>query len=178
MSARLGVPHHSLSGNLSGVNYTSSRTGEIEVREVWKVLQTFMVERLCARVFAEWMPYALLANAVALPYRDLPRYVDAATWQPRRWAWVDPVKDIDAALKEADAGITSVSRIIREKGNDPDEVFAEIRRERERYADVFELLRRAGPSTRPAPQPAAPDDTDPDAEPDDDSEDPEDDPDE
>lgn len=177
MSAGLGVPHHSLSGNLSGVNYTSSRTGELEVREVWKVLQTFMADRLCARVYAEWLPYAVLTGAVALPARDMPRYVDAATWQPRRWAWVDPVKDIDAALKEADAGISSISRIIREKGNDPDEVFAEIRRERERYADVFELLRKAGPAADPAPLSTAP--TDPN-EPDDgnDSEDPEDTPDE
>ena len=158
IAAGLGVPHHSLSGNLSGVNYTSSRTGELEVRELWKTLQTFLIDRLCARAYAEWLPMAMLAGALpGMSMAQLARYQDAATWQGRRWTWVDPVKDIDAALKEAGAGITSISRIIREKGCDPDEIFDEIRRERARHADVFEILKSMKPGPAPFAAPPAPD---------------------
>jgi lambda family phage portal protein len=160
IAAGLGVPYHALTGNLSGVNYTSSRTGELEVRELWKTLQVFLIERLHARVYVEWLPMAMLSGALpGLSMAQLPRYQAAATWQGHRWTWVDPVKDIDAALKEAGAGITSVSRIIREKGYDPDTVFSEIRRERERYADVFALLKSLAPN-QPAPAAEPPDSLD------------------
>lgn len=184
MSSGLGVPYHSLANNLEGVNFSSTRAGELEARETWKRLQTFMIDRLCARVYAEWLPLAMLSGAVVLPYDRLSRYLEAAGWQGRRWQWVDPLKDVQCAVSEIGAGITSVSRVIREKGNDPDEVLAEIRRERELYADVFSLLKAAAPNQPAAPaagatDPAAADPSvldpeDPEAEPAPDAEDPED----
>ena len=126
---------------------------------MWKRLQTFLIDRLCTRVYAEWLPMAMLSGGVALPYDRLQRYLDAAAWQGRRWQWVDPLKDVQCARSEIEGGITSVSRVIREKGNDPDEVLAEIRRERELYGDVFALLKVAsGPAAPAAPaDPAKPD---------------------
>lgn len=167
MAAGWGVPYHTLSGNLEGVNFTSSRTGELEVREVWKTLQQFLIDRLCERVHAEWLPLAIIAGVLALPYDRKQRYLDAATWQGRRWSWVDPTKDVAASVAEIEQGMTSLSRVIREsKARDPEEVFEEIRRERTKYADVFELLAAARAAAKPTASSPPPDSApDPEADP-------------
>ena len=59
------------------------------------------------------------------------------SWQPRRWAWIDPRADIDAAIAAKNQMLLSPSQIIREQGRDPSDVWAEI------AADI-EQMREAG----------------------------------
>jgi capsid protein len=51
------------------------------------------------------------------------------TWQPRRWAWIDPSADVTAAEKSKNNMLTSAGAIIREQGKDPQTVWAEIARD-------------------------------------------------
>lgn len=140
VSAGLGVSYSALTGDLSGANYSSMRGGALEEREEWKDLQEWFVHALVRPVFEEFVAVAVLAQAVTIgptPLRiERVDQYKRARYQGRRWAWVDPSKDIKAA-RDAHAGrIRSVSETIREGGRDPEEVFEEIAEEMEKMREL------------------------------------------
>lgn len=135
MAGGLGVAYHTFASDLEGVNFSSARAGVLEERDMWMVLQQWLVDGFNAQVYPEWLLHQLmernilLPNGSALPAAKFDKY-NAATWQPRRWAWVDPLKDIKANREAIDARVRSISSVIREAGDDPDDVFLEIQTER------------------------------------------------
>jgi capsid protein len=62
--------------------------------------------------------------------------VTAMTWTMPKLPWVDPLKDVMAAKEEHRGTIKSISETIRERGDDPDKVFAEIKAEREKLVSM------------------------------------------
>jgi lambda family phage portal protein len=140
IAAGLGVSYHTLANDLEGVNYSSGRLGALEDREAWKGLQDWMIESFCIPVYREWLTTSLLAGSITVAGRPLKaaRYekFKRVSWQPRRWPWVDPQKDMNANIQAIEQRIRSVSDVIREQGRDPDEVWQEIARERERMKEL------------------------------------------
>lgn len=141
ISSGLDVSYNAISNDLEGVNYSSIRAGVLEDREAWKTLQAFMIEEFCLPVY-EWWLDSVLANRVAvfesgatLNPELKEKYMDI-TVQGRRWSWVDPQKDMAANEKAIELGLRSRSEIIREMGRDPDEVWLEIQKERERLKEL------------------------------------------
>lgn len=163
IAAGLGVNYHDLANDLEGVNFSSSRVGVLEVREVWKGLQRFAIDRLAARVYSEWLPLTILTGQLNLPMDKLEKF-DAAVWQGRRWAWVDPSKDVKANIDAIDNGLTSRTRVIRDMGQDPEEIWAELAKEKELLGELIRPKQAAAPV-------AAPDDEQDDDETDDTKED-------
>jgi len=137
-SAARGASYHTIGNDLEGVNYSSARVGILDEREHYKVVQQDLIDWLHQPVLERWMPFAVLQEQrlVGSRVRD---YVDACTWRPRRWAGIDPAKE--AAANESDLlfGLTSRSRIILERGDDPEEVS----REREIDEEMFGPLPNA-----------------------------------
>lgn len=134
IASGLGVDYNTLANDLEGVNFSSLRGGLLESRELWKSLQEFFIEHLMDPIFERWLETAVLRGAIKLPNGDPLRSAEidryrAHYWQPRRWAWVDPVKDIQAAVMAINNGLRSRSDVIREQGGDPEHVWAEIERE-------------------------------------------------
>jgi len=64
-------------------------------------------------------------NGVALPASKLAVYA-LCRWQPRRWQWIDPAKEVAAAESWKNNMLTSPSQLIREQGRDPEQVFQEF----------------------------------------------------
>lgn len=144
VASGLGVSYHTLANDLEGVNYSSARVGTQEDRELYKDLQEWIIESFVEPVFQEWLEGALLAGIPiptatggmsSLSTKRLDKY-RAASWQPRRWAWVDPQKEMNAAQTAIEQRIRSVSDVIREQGRDPEDVWQEIARERQRMRDL------------------------------------------
>lgn len=136
-----GVPYATLANDLEGVNFSSIRQGELDSREGWKEKQEFLIETLCCPVFEAWLPRALLGGHITVKGRPLKaeridRYSEVS-WQPRRWAWIDPQADVQAAVASKNNLLQSPGQIIREGGRDPAEVWREI------AADI-EAMRAAG----------------------------------
>lgn len=134
VSSSLGVPYHSLANDLEGVNYSSIRTAVLEEREFWKALQNWMVENIIDPIFERWLETSLLAgalvmpNGVPLPVSSIDRY-KAHSFTGRRWQWVDPLKDISAHEKAITLKLRTRSSIIREQGEDPEEVWRQLKEE-------------------------------------------------
>ena len=124
------VAYHALSGDLEGVNYSSIRAGVLEDRETWKGLQRWFIEHFVSPVYRRWVAsavlnQALVADSVPLMDGDIRRFY-RVHWQGRRWPWVDPQKDWAANKIMLETNSGTVPQIIREQGNDPDEVLQEI----------------------------------------------------
>ena len=124
----LNVSYASLSNNLRDVNYSSLRHGAIEERDIYMMLQEWLVDHLCWPVYLSWLPMALSSGALDLPLADIDIY-KKIRWQPRRWQWVDPSKDVKAQAESVALKIKSRKQIILEQGNDPQEVFDQLETE-------------------------------------------------
>jgi lambda family phage portal protein len=129
ISSGLGVGYNSFANDLEGVNYSSLRQGALDERAVWMALQDHVIESFHERVFARWLSQALLAGIVVgnggtLRVTDFERY-NVATWQARRWAWVDPKKEMDGHETAMRCLVRSPQRVIMEQGDDPDDVLAD-----------------------------------------------------
>lgn len=153
IASGLGVGYNTLANDLEGVNYTSLRYGSAVERDLWMMLQDWYIEWSVKPIYRRWLAFMVRsgrlrrANGAAL---DLSRIRDLhhATFQPRRWPAVDPLKDEQSALMAVLLRRRSISSLIRQDGSDPDEVWAELARD-------LEKLNQAGmPPADQWPQPA------------------------
>lgn len=132
IAAGLGVAHHTLSNNLSGVNYSSGRLGEIEMREVWKGLQGWFIDHLMRPLFEDWLWVQLATGSIRVNGNPLPankyeKFV-SVSFQGRRWQGVDPDKQGKADERNINNRLRSPQSIIREMGNEPEEVLDDFQR--------------------------------------------------
>ncbi len=133
----LDVSYHSLTGDLTEVNYSSMRAGSLEERDRWRVRQETFAACVLRRIYLRWLNNAALnrqlGSAVGVGMQ-LERYTQHR-WQGRRWAWVDPEKDIKATVMAINAGLTSPQRVASEMGLDYEEVLEQIARWQEMAAE-------------------------------------------
>lgn len=129
--AGMGVAYHSVSKDLSDVNFSSIRQGELDDREQFRMIQRFLIQGLSEQVWDAWLDMGLLSGALALPPAKRDKF-DAANWHPRGWPWVDPTKDIAAEAEAVALGIRSRTQICAERGID----FEDVLRERKREQDL------------------------------------------
>jgi lambda family phage portal protein len=125
----LGVSYNALASDLVGVNYSSLRSGMLIERDLWRRLQSFLIESLLSRVFEEWLDLALLSGELVLDSRDPARFLEGL-WQPRGWQWVDPLKDVQSALLGIDGGLTSRTDVLADKGEDVETIFEQLSQEK------------------------------------------------
>ncbi len=132
----LDVAHHNLTGNLSGVNYSSARVGEMSERDSWRDIQAFVIEHLAMPVVEDWLEMAYLKSrfrfpsGAALPASTFDKFLAACWFVPRGWKWVDPRNEADAAIAMINANLRSRHRTIAESGDDYDETIAELTQEK------------------------------------------------
>lgn len=137
----LCVAYHSLGNNLEGVSFSSIRSGTLEDRDAWMVLQAWFVDEFMDRVFDRWLAMALamgqvtLPNGSALPLRNLEKF-RRHVWMPRRWEWVDPKNDIEADLAAVRAGLKAPQDVAAKLGQDYEDTLRKIKQAR----DMADLL--------------------------------------
>lgn len=135
MASGFNISYHSLSNDLEGVNYSSIRAGVLEDRELFKMVQNWLIRVFVKPVFEEWVGMAYMSQQITLPGgQPVSGEVNSykkASFQARRWAWVDPQKDMASNKIYIDERLKSRTQIMREQGDDPDSVWPEIAREEE-----------------------------------------------
>jgi len=130
IAAGAGMAYSNLANDLDGLSYAGGRLGVMEERENWKMLQTWMASSFHDQIFSAWLEMALLSGQLEINFSQFNK-LNAATWQPRRWKWFDPVKDIKAEIAAIESGIKTRSQVIRELGFDPYDVWEEMAEEQE-----------------------------------------------
>lgn len=142
----LGVSYNTLANDLEGVNFSSIRSGVLEEREQWRSLQAWFIDQFCQPVFDAWLETAVLTNDDM--QNAFERYGDRLSqvrWQPRGWAWVDPLKDQQANKGAIDLGVLTRSDIAAQQGKDLEEIFEQLARE-QALAKQFGLALESGKS--------------------------------
>lgn len=126
------VAYHKLCNDLAGINYSSGRLGELEERDGWMEMQTHLIDDLCEPVYDPWLKAGLMWGAIELPLSDAKRFSGPALkWEPRRWAWVDPLKDVQASTLLVQNGFETNESILNSTGRDLEEVYAQRKREQD-----------------------------------------------
>lgn len=128
IASGLHTAYASLTGDLSGANYSSMRVGLLSERDGYRRAQMVIAMRFYRPVFLEWLKYATLTRALDLPASQLAR-LSAHKWMPRGFPWIDPVKDMEAAILAVDHGFNTRSNICAGDGRDFEEVIAQLAQE-------------------------------------------------
>lgn len=125
IAAGAGVMYSQMTGDLSSFNYSSYRAGLVEFRQMVKAEQWLALKPMVlAPIARRFQQVALLAGKTKKP-------VQPFIWNMPKLQWVDPLKDVMAEKEAIRGGLKSLSSSIREAGDDPDQVRAEIAAERE-----------------------------------------------
>jgi lambda family phage portal protein len=115
----LGMPYEELTGDYSGVNFSSGRMGWLSYYRNINAWRWFMViPFFCDPVFEWWREAAIVAG--------YPAEGAIATWTPPRRDMIDPVQESNAQIIQVRGGLKSRSEVIRENGDDPNKVVQEI----------------------------------------------------
>lgn len=126
------VAYHSLGNDLEGVSFSSIRSGTLEERDQWMATQQWFIAAFHERIFKEWLKSALafgqvtLSNGSALPLIGLNKF-SKHIWQPRRWQWVDPLKDMQANELAMRLRLKPPQQICAELGMDLEDVLVQIK---------------------------------------------------
>lgn len=127
-TASQGSSYVTVGNDLESVNYSSAQVGIIGEREHHKKTQVRFRDMLSVPVFRKCLPY-LVAKTPEMSARRMDEYLNAASWLPRRWAKIDPVKEMVANELALKLKLTSRRRLISERGEDADEIFNEASEE-------------------------------------------------
>lgn len=141
----LGVPFESMTGDMSGVNFSSARIRQLEFRrDVEQRQWVTLYPRLIAPIW-RWFTEALELDTGVAPDPGIEVSFP-------RWDYVNPKQDIDAEIQAIKHGLLSPSESLRRRGYKPDRVFEEIAADYKKLADsgAIDFLRfMASPEAPP-----------------------------
>ena len=139
VAAGVGVSYEALSRDYSQSNYSSSRLALLNERDLWRVLQGWLIRNYLTPIYRRWLDAAVLSGAVDIPdyFNNKARYQEVR-FKPRGWSWVDPAKEVQAYALAVQHGFMSRSDVIAAIGNgqDREDVDKAIQSDRERAAEL------------------------------------------
>lgn len=159
----IGVSYASISSDYSQSNYSSSRLALLDERDLWRVLQGWLIRNFRMQVHRDWIEAAVLAGELTMPdYYTNPKKYRAVRFKPRGWSWIDPVKEVTAYKAAVRAGFMTQADVIglTSEHADLEDVLKQRRRELDRMEEldlVFDTdpaqvdLKGADQAAAPAP---------------------------
>lgn len=119
ISAGFRVPYELMTGDLSQVNFSSSRVGLNEFRRMIDAMQwQTIIPMFCEPIWRWFLEAALTAGLIKSA--DVP-----AEWAPPKFESVNPLQDAEADLLETRAGFATWAQQVAKRGYDPDKVLDE-----------------------------------------------------
>ena len=130
VSSGMNMSYATLTGDLSNANYSSMRAGKIEEQEGFRKIQGHQIRHLCLPIFLEFIRASMLKKKINLPFSGFDRF-NKPKFSGRRWPWVDPKTDVEAALMEIEGGLSTRTKHTEEQGEDLEQVFDTLKYEQE-----------------------------------------------
>ena len=131
IASGMGVSYTSLSNDLESTSYSSIRQGALEERDNYRNIQTFLVDQVIMPIYEAWLGSAMEMNTFGIPLRQYDRFLAATSFRGRAWSWVDPVKEMNAAITGMKAGVLSIQDIAAQYGKDAEDLMSQIVKDRE-----------------------------------------------
>lgn len=112
-----GIGYELASKYFGDANYSTLRAAYIEARRYYRVEQEDLVHFLCQPSWEWLMEEAFLSGALDLPnFHELKHFWLAVDWTPQPFDWVDPDKEISAAIKGIRNGLTTRQKEMKGSG--------------------------------------------------------------
>lgn len=131
IASGLGVSYASLSNDLEGTSYSSIRQGALEERDAYRDEQQFFREHFILPAYAVWLNYVMDFGLIPIPATKFDKFFMASTFRARGWQWVDPQKEVNAAVIAMHNGIMSMQDVSAQYGRDVEETFSQWQRDKE-----------------------------------------------
>lgn len=154
----LGLPLELVLLDFSRTNYSSARASLLQAYRTFQTLQQEMISVFHSRVYrwriSKWVKDGTLEVPAAI--RDS---YWSHQWTPPGWAWIDPVKELQAAMMSVDAGMQTLSGIAHEQGREWMDLLTQRAKEIEKCKELgvpdirSSLTRDAGANVAAANQP-------------------------
>jgi lambda family phage portal protein len=124
IAAAIGITYEQLTGDLSGVNYSSIRAGLLGFRRKCQRLQhSMIVFQFCRPVWNAWLESAVFAGEIkAGDYNRNRADYRRVAWIAPGWQSVDPSKDLAASKDAIRCGLTSRRQVVSENGYDVEDI--------------------------------------------------------
>nr|WP_316642875.1 phage portal protein [uncultured Roseateles sp.] len=144
MGVGVGLSYEAISRDLTSASYSSGRMGMLDDRDLYRVLQGFVIRNLRVRVHTEFMDAAtLVAKAkTGADYYSNPGKYRVARFKPRGWSWIDPGKEVNAFKAAVRAGFMTAGDVIAQSndGQDVEDVWKTRAEEIELAAELGLVL--------------------------------------
>jgi lambda family phage portal protein len=131
IAAGLGVSYTALASDLEATSYSSIRQGALEERDNYRGIQKFLEDHFIRPVFELWLRSSMEFGHVTLPTSTFDKFSGAATFRAKTWSWVDPVKEMNAAVTGLQHGVLSLQDVSEQYGKDVEELLAQIKKDKE-----------------------------------------------
>jgi lambda family phage portal protein len=149
-----GASASSISKNYDG-SYSSQRQELVEQQEIYQMLAGPIVYRFCQPIWDAFVDAALASGALKLPDGVNRLTLYDCTHTGPSMPWIDPKKEIEAHVVAMRWAITSRSKVIRARGDNPDQVNREIVRD-DAELDRLGIKPIGDGPTQPEPEPEDP----------------------
>ncbi len=137
VSRALRLTYEQLTGDMTGVNYSSARVALLEFRRWMEAYQhQVIVFQFCRLVWRAWCDQAAIAGIIdAKDYAKNRKDYLNVRWQPQGWPWVDPEVEAAAAKTAVRSGFTSRRAVVAWMGESVESVDAEQSADNQRIDD-------------------------------------------
>lgn len=118
-SAGMGVSYETFSNDYTSATYSSTRVSLLEERRIYRMIHRLLERQLYTRIWKEFIRLAVVNGLLRAPgYEKDPYPWNRVAFAAPSWEWVDPTKDIQAAIMEVELGISTLTDLCDSKGRD------------------------------------------------------------
>lgn len=119
-----------------GGTYSAQRQELSDSYVNYNTLQSNFVSQISDPMWTQFVSSALAAGLLSVPDGINELTIFDAVFRGPVQPWIDPAKEASANLIQVRAGFKSLSQVIRERGENPRKVMAEIKRERDEAEEM------------------------------------------
>lgn len=128
--------YSSISKDYNGT-YSAQRQELVEQSVHYAVMREYFIERCVRPIWERFVDMAVLAGKLTIPESQInPMSIKKAGFQGPTMPWIDPQREVAAEEKSVQSGFKSRTQVIRERGGNPQDVFEQIKQEREQEKEA------------------------------------------
>lgn len=131
IASGMGVSYTSLANDLEATSYSSIRQGALEERDYYRNIQCFVLEHFIRPVYESWLMAAMEMDSFGIPVAAFDKFAYASEFRGKAWSWVDPQKEMTAAILGLQNGVLSLQDVASQYGKDVEELLAQIDRDKD-----------------------------------------------
>jgi len=161
IAAAISYPYELLVKDYTDTTYSSGRLSLIDGRIGFQSRQEVMIKKFLSPIWRHLVNQAVLTGEVSIPpqmYNEDPARFELCNWVTPGWPWLDPQKEISAAIMAIENNLSTIDDELTQRGKNINDVFTQRAKEVQ-MINKLDLLspdqRKAKTEAeRPQPQPA------------------------